>query len=105
MSDVITKIAGTTLSLSIDLASLSPIDSVIFEVYKTQGRKTKLAYKYPTTEGYDAVDLQGTVYTFVITSEQSVNFSGSYGVEMSWEVGGVVEKAQTTGITYVKQAV
>lgn len=94
-------IAGQTVTLSSDLTSISPFDSVIFEI--GQYNNKKLQYKYPSTEGYKTISKNGNIYSFVMTSEDTANFLGVYGVELTWVSSSIVNKAQCSGLEFISE--
>jgi hypothetical protein len=88
-----TYIENQTITYSIDLEDLGVISAVEFKFYKGNDKTTVEKFKTPTTTGYLAVSVVGTVYSFTIPSTKTA--AGAYGIEMTVTRGTEVIKAQT----------
>lgn len=94
-------ISGQTVTLSSDLTSISPFDSVVFEI--GQSNRKLYQFKYPATEGYKTVSKNGNVYSFILSSDDTANFLGVYGVEMTWVSSSITNKAQCYGLEFISE--
>lgn len=98
---------GTTQPLSLDLSGKGIIESVEFKIFKVEPNSKSLVskYRYPTTEGFEAVVKDGDNYTMTLSDTTTNNMLGVYGIEVTYSVDSKPIRVQAVGLTVLAKVI